>query len=578
MTRIGLTRWLVGHTRDMLAPLAASVVSRILGQLLGVALLVIAAWAVVTAGAPSDTSDAGVSLGILILVMAGIALAKALVRYLEHYCGHWVAFRALQRLRELFFARLIPQAPAATSSHVDADLTERAIRDIDRVEVFYAHTLPPAVSAVLVPAAALTWLGIAVDGTLALTLAPFIVIAVFGVPLLAAGATWRAARSVAAARGIVATQVGDDIQGVREVLAFGAQDARLAALGRADDDAHAAARRASAVRAVRSAVMTALQLGALVAVALVGVQQDAPTLSIALALAVGVGLWGPTKGVDEFTAGLDAAFAAAGRLQRIIDAPPLVRDPARPAPFPADSTVELERVSVRYPGASDDALHEVSVRFRPAHWTSVVGVSGSGKSTLGALLPRGIDPSSGSITIGGIPLDALALDDVRRAVAIVAQHPVLVRGTIGDNLRLSAPDADDERVFDALRIVDLDRWAREQPQGLDTPVRDRGADVSGGQLQRLALARALVQNPRVLVLDEALSQLDADTASTVRTRLLERAHGVTVVEITHRVDLISDDAQVIVLDGGREVDAGTAGTLRQHDGPFRRLEARGPVT
>ena len=228
-SRIGLTRWLIGHTRRLVPVLGVAVVARIAGQLMGVALLVLAADAIAR-----TSGGAAVSLPGLVGLLAGVALGKALLRYLEHYAGHWVAFTALQRLRELFFDRLIPQAPAATTGRAGTELTERATRDIDRIEVFFAHTFPPAVSAVAVPALALGWLATATDGLLAAAVAPFVAAIVLVVPLLSHRATWHAAREVADARGAVAAHLGDDIQGVREVLAFGAREARLDGLADAD--------------------------------------------------------------------------------------------------------------------------------------------------------------------------------------------------------------------------------------------------------------------------------------------------------------------------------------------------------
>jgi ABC-type multidrug transport system fused ATPase/permease subunit len=566
MNRIDLTRWLIGHTRRLLAPLAASVAARTANQLLGVALLALAATAVVRAAsaAPFETLP-------LVLGLVGIALAKAALRYLEHYAGHWVAFTALQRLRELLFARLIPQAPAATQGRAGAELTERATRDIDRVEVFFAHTLPPAVSAVVVPAAALAWLAVVVDARLALTLVPFVLGALL-IPLAAGSATWRAARGVAAARGAIAARVGDDIQGVREVLALGAAPARLRELDQADRALAAARSTSGRVQAVRGGAIVLLQGLGVAAVAAVAAAAGLPAETVAVALAVAVALWGPARGIDEFATSLDASFAAAERVRRIVDGEPAVREPARPGPAPADASVELREATVRHGDFA--ALDAVSARFPAGEWSIVAGVSGSGKSTFASLLPRGRDVASGAVLLGGADVRGIPLDELRRRVALVSQRPTMLSGTIAENLRLAAPDAADERLREALADAALDEWIASLPRGIDTPVRERGTSISGGQLQRLALARALVADPEVLVLDEALSQLDGPTAARVRDRLRARRAGLTVIEITHRVDLVPDDARVLVLDAGRAVDAGTAGELRAAGGAFARLEAR----
>lgn len=566
MSRLELARWLVGHTRRLLPPLGVSVVARIASQLLGVALLVIAAAAVVRAAAGE-----AVPIGPLVLWLVAIALAKALLRYLEHYAGHWVAFTALQRLRELLFARLVPQAPAATQGRAGAELTARATRDIDRVEVFFAHTLPPAVSAVVVPAAALVWLAVAVDARLALVLAPFM-LAALCLPLLASGATWRTARRVAAARGAISARVGDDIQGTREVLALGVQRIRLRALDAADG-ALAEARAASGrVQAARAGATVLLQGLSLVAIALVGASAGAGRVELAVALAVGVALWGPARGIDDFATSLDASFAAAERVRGIIDAPPAVTDPADPVPAPAGGDVEVRDVTVRH--GERVVLDGVGARFAAGRWSVVVGVSGSGKSTLASLLLRARDPEGGSVRLGGADIRTLALDDLRARVGIVPQRPTTLTGSIADNLRLAAPDAPDDLLHEALAAAGLDDWIATLPRGLGTPMPARGAGLSGGQLQRLALARALVARPDVLILDEALSQLDGATAARVRSRLRARHAGLTVIEITHRVDLVPDDAPVVVLDAGRVVQSGRAGDLRAAPGAFTRLESR----
>ena len=576
MSRPALTRWLLGHTRSLVPTLALAVVARILGQLAGVALLVTAVSAVVEAWVQAmlSSTSAGARTALspwpVIGVLAGIALAKAALRYSEHYAGHWVAFTALQRLRDLFFERLVPQAPAATRGRAGAELTQRATRDIDRIEVFFAHTLPPAVSAVVVPAVSLTWLGVAVDGALAITAAPFVIAALL-VPWLAGPATWAAARRTARRRGALAAHLGDDVQGLREILAFDLADARLASLDDASAELAAARRASGRVQALRAALGTGLQLGSLVALLAVGSLGS----DVAIAATVVVALWKPTQGIDDFVTGLDESFAAAERVRVVIEAPPRVADPASPAPAPSGHDVALDGVSLTYPGAARPALDGVSLTFPSGSWSAVVGVSGGGKSTLAHLLPRGFDPDSGTVRLGGVDVAHLSLDELRSRVGFVAQRPTMFSRTLADNLRLAAPDAPDDDLVAALRIAALDDWLAGLPEGLAMRIGERGSTLSGGQLQRIALARALVARPSVLVLDEALSQLDGPTARVVRDRLAALPGPTTVIEVTHRVDLIDDATFVAVLDAGRLVASGTAAALRRDNEAFALLEARG---
>lgn len=579
MSRRALTRWLLGHTRGLLPALALAVVARILGQLAGVLLLVAAVsalvWGWVTGMLSSATPDvrSPISVWPVVGTLAVIAVVKAALRYSEHYAGHWVAFTALQRLRDLFFERLVPQAPAATRGRAGAELTQRATRDIDRIEVFFAHTLPPAVAAVVVPTVALTWLGVAVDGALTLAVLPFVV-AGLAVPWLAGPATWAAARRTARRRGELSAHLGDDVQGLREVLAFDLTDARLASLDTASEELAAARRASGRVQALRAALGTGLQLGSLVALLAVAGAVGAPGYDVAVAAAVVVALWKPAQGIDDFVTGLDEAFAAAERVHAIIEAPPRVAAPAAPAPAPSACDVAVEGVSLTYPGAARPALDDVSLAFPDGSWSAVVGISGSGKSTLAHLLPRGFDPDSGTVRLGGVDVARLSLDDLRSRVGLVAQRPTMLSGTLADNLRLAAPEAADEELVAALRVAALDDWLAGLPEGLGARIGERGSTLSGGQLQRIALARTLIARPSVLVLDEALSQLDGPTARVVRDRLAALPGPMTVIEVTHRVDLLDDDTFVAVLDAGRLVSSGPAAALRDGDEAFALLEAR----
>ncbi len=583
--RATLAAWLLRHTHALLAPLVGAVLARIANQMLGVALLVIAATAVAAAAGGGVVDTPAVVTGLVV-----VSLAKGALRYLEHYAGHWVAFTALARLRELFIARLIPQAPAATQGRAGAELTERATRDIDRIEVFFAHTLPPAVSAVMVPAIALWWLAGTAGTRLVAVIAPFVAVVVLLVPAAASGITWRSARSVADRRGELARRLGDDIQGVREVLSFGICHDRLDGLDEADRRLTSARLRAGLIQAGRAAAITAVQAACLIAVVAAGAAAVSTgtldTRDVAAALAVAVGLWGPARGVDDFVAGLDAAFAATARVRQVVDAPPVVRDTARPSsdiaqrgparPAAGETAVQFDAVTFRFSGrpASPPVLDHVCLRIPAGTWTCIVGASGSGKSTLSALLLRGWDPDGGAIRLYGTDLRDLPLDQLRRTVALVPQRPTLLSGTVADNLRLAAPAADDAAVRDALVVAGLEDWLATLPDGLQTPIHERGLNVSGGQLQRLALARALVAAADVLVLDEALSQLDADTAGLIRARLTEYRAGSTIIEITHRADLVADQRYTVVLDAGRVIEHGPAGDLRVAGAAFKRLESR----
>jgi ABC-type multidrug transport system fused ATPase/permease subunit len=655
--RVTLARWLLQHTRDLLRPLALAIVLRIVGQLVGVALLVVAVDGVLravglagtgygsdpAAGADTTALDAGGVLSSTIVWLVVLALVKAVLRYLEQYSGHYVAFAALASLRRLFFARLAPQAPAATEGASSGDLSARATRDIDRVEVFFAHTVPPAVSAVVVPVVAIAWTALAVDPVLALVMLPVPVLVVAVIPFLSGASTWRATRERGAATGRIAGHVSESVGGVREILAFEHAPARLAELDALGRDASRAASRVSTVAGLRAGLVQAVQFAGIVAVLVVGSARSldgllGPSVSagagsgigdgvghgvdgvgaVAIAIAVLLGIAGPTRAVDGFVADLDASFASAARLFEVLEREPVVTDsvvtdsvitePAVSNSVVTDSVVtdnvvtepaahaslsgapstgygaaargttpavRFDHVSFAYPGTADAAVSDVSWSVQRGSHVAIVGVSGSGKSTLTSLLARTWDPTTGSVRLDGADLRSLPLAEVRSRVAIVNQRPFVFARSLRENLVLGAPDATDDEIAAVLRTAALDEFVASLPEGLNTALQDRGARLSGGQLQRLALARAIVTGPDILVLDESTGALDAATESTVRARLAEWAGGDrTIVEVTHRVDQVLRVDRVLVLDRGRVVEEGDPQTLAAARGPFAALLAR----
>lgn len=540
-SRLSTARWLFRVTDRLLPAFGVSTAARILGQLAGVALLVVA----VTT--PMGVRSLGLSVGLLV----ALALFKGAARYLEHYAGHWLAFTALQRLRELYFTRLIPQAPSGLGERSSAALAATGTTDIGRIEVFFAHTFPPAISAVVVPTLVTAWLGISLSWPVAAIVgAGCALMIVF--PIAMAPMNWRSARRESLRDSRIAGHVGDDIQGLREVVGFGVEEQRLAELDRLG-------RVPPPVRAtVQEMVKVAVSLGVVIGVVIAAPGWREAMVSAAAVVALIV----PVRALEDFAGGLDAALAAAERVRRLIDAPPLVVD------GPGVDPAALGPRSVEFQGVTlPGRLAGVTMSVPAGRWSALVGVSGSGKSSAALLAVRGGDPRSGTISLAGRDIREFTLADLRRRVAYVSQRPTALGGTVAENLRLPDPRATDERLFRALHAVDLN-------SPLGARVAERGTSMSGGQLQRLALARALVGGPEVLILDEALSQLDAHTAFRVRKRVAEHYPGLTVLEITHRTDMLPGDTPVTVLDGGRVVERGTVSQLRGAGGAFDALEAR----
>lgn len=603
-TTTRLARRLLHVARPVLPPLAVSVLCRSVALCLGIALFALGGWAVGSwaAGAGAGAHDAATggavpvaaaptwSLTRIAWSMVALALAKGVLRYLEQFSGHWVAFRSLALLRMYFYDRLEPQAPTRTEGADSGDLLSRVTKDVDRIEVFFAHTLAPALTAVLVPVGVLVYLGWAVSWWVALVLAPFLLLVGGVLPRIGAGTTESAAHVIREGRGQLSQHVTDSVQGVREVLAFGAQPRRSRGMGDIEFRIGAAQDASARVVALRRGASQAVVALALVAVtALVGAlaaRGDLTLAQVGLAVGVTLGAFAPVTAVEDFQADLDQAFASARRVFEVTERGPLVRDPEHPSDTDGRGDVTLRDVSFGYPrggsaGGHGDTgaprrqvLHGVTVDFPAGAMTAVVGASGSGKSTLAALVERMWDVDAGEVAIGGTDIRDLTQRRLRELVAYAPQRPYVFNDTVRANLLVARPDADHVALERVCEQVGLSGWLAGEPDGLDTQVGEMGERLSGGQRQRLALARALLREAPVTILDEATSQLDRDTEAHVLAGIREATKGRTLIVIAHRVSTVRDADRIVVIDAGRVAEVGTYADLVARDGALVRLVGR----
>lgn len=571
---LDLVGWLLGITRPVHRPLAVSAACRIANLSLDIALFATAAGGVVhLAGGGAG----GPGLWIALVVLA---VAKATFAYLEQFTGHYVAFKALELLRTQVFAALWPKAPAVVARSRSGDLLASLTRDVDRIEVVYAHTFAPVVAAWVVgPAAvavAVTMVGWQPVGPAALCLALSLTL----VPALGFRRSMAATADTLAARRDLAHHVTDSVHGRAEVLGYGLVDQRLAEM-----DAKGAAVAASAViprevLGLRRGANTALGLVAVTSVAWLG-RSDLSAVALAALLAGTMRVFEGPRGVEDAVGYLDHSLAAARRLWSISHAPePVVDGPRVLAPDGAP-TVEFRDVSYTYPdrdvgtdleaasvpssgGPPDQppaALTGVSLSVPAGSHVAIVGRSGSGKSTLVQLLSRYDDPDHGRIEIDGVATDVCTLDSLRSTVVAVTQRNQLLDDTLAMNLRLGAPEATEAELWEVLAVVGLDDEVRAMPHGLATVVGPGGSALSGGQVQRACLARALLVEPRVLVLDEFTANLNVELDHQIRDALRRWPHEMTVIEVTHRLSALASVDRVAVMDAGRLVGVGSPGEM-----------------
>lgn len=250
------------------------------------------------------------------------------------------------------------------------------------------------------------------------------------------------------------------------------------------------------------------------------------------------------------------AAACAERIGEVLDTDPAIAPPAAPVVPAPTGVVELRGVEYRYPGAADAVLTDVSFTARPGETTAIIGATGAGKTTLCELIPRLADPTAGAVVIDGVDVRARDPDELRARIGLVPQRAFLFSGTVASNLRFGRPDATDDELWAALAVAQAEDFVRAMPEQLAAPIAQGGTNVSGGQRQRLAIARALVRAPAVLILDDAFAALDLSTEARLRAALSARLAGTAVIVVAQRVASIRSADQIVVLDGGRVVGRG----------------------
>ena len=273
---------------------------------------------------------------------------------------------------------------------------------------------------------------------------------------------------------------------------------------------------------------------------------------------------------------LDQARVSAIRIAAVTDAPDPVREPRHPRALPPRPfTITLRGATVRYQSDGPPALDRISLDLPPGRRVALTGANGAGKSTLAAVLLRFCELSSGAALLNGHDLASYAADDIRSVIGGCPQDPYLFDGTIRDNLRLARPGATDEELEAAAARARLLTWIRSLPQGWDTPVGTHGAAVSGGERQRLALARAFLADPALLILDEPTAHLDPDSRQALTADLLHATVGRSVLFITHEPDGLDQVDQIVVLEHGRIAEQGSHHQLRHAGGPYQRMWENG---
>ncbi|HTW20491.1 MAG TPA: thiol reductant ABC exporter subunit CydC [Mycobacteriales bacterium] len=501
-----------------------------------------------------------VALSIAIVAVRALGITRGISRYVERLAGHDAALRVLSDLRASVYARLERLAPAGLRGLTGGELVGRFVADVDAVQDLFIRGITPPLVAALIGAVTVVF-SVAVFAPGGAVLLAGLLVAGIGLPAIAYLLGRRPARSTAALRGELASATVDLVDGSAELIAYGATAQALDRIAERDRELLRMSRRAAIANAIGAGGATMVSGLTVFGVLFFGVAAShrgtLGTVPLAVIVLTALAAFELTSALPAAAIALASVRASARRVFAVLDAPAPVAEPAEPLPFPPGPVrINVQRVTARYPGARSDVLHDLDLDLAPGRRVGVVGRSGSGKSTLAALLLRLLDPDSGVVLINGVDASALAGDDVRQHVSGCIADPHVFDSTVRENLRLARPAADDEQLMSALRTVRLSSWVAELPHGLDTEVGPHGVAMSGGQRQRLALARAVLADPAVLILDEPTAHLDPATAAEVMRDVLAITAGRTTLLITHDTHGLDAMDEVIEIVDGHARPAG----------------------
>jgi len=510
------------------------------------------------------------------LWLPGVFLARGLGGYGNSYLIQLCGVRILEAIRTRYFARLQHLPLAFFGRNTAGDLISRGMADTNQLQVTLTSIANEAFKqpvTLLSALGAIVWLGVknpdvwVIMGGLALIPVTVFPIRYVGKKLL------RRAREVQTEMGSVTAHFSENLGAVREVRAFSLESREIARftttirnLFRVQMKVVKYAQSLSPAIEFISAVGISLTL-------LLAHRADMPLASFIALIGALYMSYEPVKKMGVISNELKRGEAALDRIETVLDEPLDISDPAEPVEMTrATGGIEFDHVTFTYGDAP--ALTDVSVTIPAGTVCALVGPSGAGKSTFANLIPRFYDATGGAVRLDGIDIRQLRLADLRRQIAIVSQDPVLFNDTILNNILIGRPDASRAEAEAAARDAFIHDFIATLPDGYETIVGERGASVSGGQRQRLALARAFLRNAPVLILDEATSALDAESEVMIQQALARLVAGKTVFIIAHRFSTIRNASLIIVFEKGRIVGAGDHATLHRENATYRMLYDR----
>jgi thiol reductant ABC exporter CydC subunit len=553
--------------------MAWGALAALLAAACSVGLLACGAWLIARAAQQPPI----IALSLAVVGVRAFAVGRAALRYVERLVTHDATLRVLADLRVSVFRRLERLAPAGLPAFRRGDLLARLVGDVEAVQDVFLRALIPWVAGTAV--ALLAGVGVRLLLPIAGVVMLAAVVAVAAVvPWLTRRWARAAERGALQARARLSEQVVDTFERLPELSAYGDMARRTASIAALDDELAHHLDRAARIKGLGAVAVTVATGGALWCALVVGVPAvhsgALPAVLLAVVVLVPLALAEVLAPLPATVAELARSTGAAHRVREVLEATAPVVEPTRPAALPAPPyRLVATDLSARWPGQTDKALMNIDLDLSAGRRVAVVGESGSGKSTLAMVLLRFLDPSDGQVLLTGadgreVDLRDVAGDDVRRVIGLLAQDAHIFDSTIWENVRLARPGATRTDVRTALSRAKLLGWVDRLPDGLDSWVGEHGERMSGGERQRLALARALLADFPILVLDEPGEHLDLATSDALLADVQAAATDRTLVTISHRLRGLEDFDEIVVLVAGRVVERGRHEELMRAGGGY----------
>lgn len=503
----------------------------------------------------------------------GAAIFRTAGRYFERVVSHDATFRVLLNLRVFTFSRLLPLTPGGLARYQKGELLNRLVADVDTLDHLYLRVLSPLAGALAVIGVVTFGLSF-INVSVALTLGAILLATLLVLPPLFWLAGRRPGETMTTTRSHYRQLLVSWLQCQAEIKLFGASACYRQALDNTEQAWLSAQRQQASLSALAQAVMmmiTGLTVVLMLWLAAAGIGQGHnPGALIALFVFCAMAAFEALAPVSGAFQHLGQVAASARRLTQITSQVPDVTFPTSATPAPiTTASLEIAGVEFHYPGQTQPVLRGFSLTVPPGCHLALLGSTGCGKSTLLALLTRAGDPQHGTLSLNGLPLPQWDETSLRQIMAVVPQRVHLFSATLRDNLLLAAPGADDQRLAATLTAVGLHGLLEDA--GLNAWLGEGGRQLSGGELRRLGIARALLHDGPLLLLDEPTEGLDAETESQILALLRQHAQGKTLIMVTHRLTGLAAMDQIVVMDDGRILEQGPHAALLAADGRYVQL-------